>query len=242
MEFIKTKKYDKKFVTENLMGPNSLTMIEELTSTLDIHSGMKILDLGCGRGLTSIFLAKEFGATVYATDLWIDATENHARFVAMGLDHLIIPLHAEATDLPFAHEYFDAIISIDAYQYFGEEASFMDTKLAPLVKSGGQIALAVPGFKEEIHDNLPSEILTSWTAEDVSTFHSCEWWGNLLAQSKEIHIQSIEEMTCFEEAWQDWLDIDSSHEYASLSLNDRRAMKAGAGKYMNLISILARRK
>ena len=36
---------------------------------------MKILDLGCGKGLTSIFLAKEFGVQVYATDLWITAAE-----------------------------------------------------------------------------------------------------------------------------------------------------------------------
>lgn len=46
---------------------------------------MKILDLGCGKGLTSIFLAKEFGVQVYATDLWITAAENFERFKSSGL-------------------------------------------------------------------------------------------------------------------------------------------------------------
>lgn len=236
MEFIKSDKYDKQFVEENLMGPNSLKMVEELTSTLDLHPGMKVMDLGCGKGLTSIFLAKEFGVQVFATDLWVGATENYNRFKQMGLDNLIIPIHADATDLPFAEEFFDAIISVDAYHYFGREASFMDDKIAPFVKSGGQIALAFPGFKKDIHDNLPPEFLLSWKAEDLETFHSCEWWKNILGQSQKIHIQSIGEMDCFEACWKDWLDSDVDY-----AINDRKSMEAGAGKYMNMISVLAQR-
>jgi cyclopropane fatty-acyl-phospholipid synthase-like methyltransferase len=60
VDFKKTAKYDKQFVSDNLMGPNALKMVEELTSKLDLHPGMRVLDLGCGKGLTSIFLAKEF--------------------------------------------------------------------------------------------------------------------------------------------------------------------------------------
>ncbi len=71
MLFIKSETYDKAFINENLMGPNPLKMLEELTDKLDLQPGMRVLDLGCGKGLTSIFLAKEFGVHVYATDLYI---------------------------------------------------------------------------------------------------------------------------------------------------------------------------
>lgn len=240
MNYEKTEKYDKQFVNENLMGPNALKIAEELTSTLNLQPGMKVLDLGCGKGLTSIFLAKEFGVEVYATDLWIGATENYIRFKQMGLDNLIIPIHANATDLPFAAEYFDAIISIDAYQYFGEDPSFMDNKISPLLKSGGQIAIAIPGFKKDIHDNLPQVFFLSWKPEDLQTFHSCQWWGNLLSQSKTIQIQNIQEMSCFETCWDDWLN--SNNEYTSHAINDSKSMNAGAGEYMNLVSILATKK
>lgn len=102
-----------------MMGPNALKILEELTVGLDLHPGMKVLDLGCGKGLTSIFLAKEFGVQVYATDLWITATENYERFKSLGLDELITPIHADATELPYAENYFDAVISVDSYHYFG---------------------------------------------------------------------------------------------------------------------------
>ena len=71
----------------------------ELTEGIKLTSDMKILDLGCGKGLTSIFLAKEFGVQVYATDLWITAAENFERFKKLGLEDRIIPIHANALDL-----------------------------------------------------------------------------------------------------------------------------------------------
>jgi cyclopropane fatty-acyl-phospholipid synthase-like methyltransferase len=239
MKFLKSNKYDKKFVDENLMGPNSMKMLEELLQSVKLEKGMRVLDLGCGKGLTSVFLAKEFGVQVFATDLWIGATENYQLIKSLNLENQIIPIHADAGDLPYANEYFDAIISIDSYYYFGTEPEYMD-KLAPLVKKGGTIALAFPGVKQELNGVLPDEMMLSWAEakdEVLKTFHSIPWWKELLSQSKEISIDSIQEMQCHDEAWKDWLSCE--HEYA---INDRLSMEAGAGKYMNLIAIIAKRK
>lgn len=236
MTTVKNEKYDRQFVLENLMGPNALKMVEELTANLDLRPGMRVLDLGCGKGLTSIFLAEEYGVQVFAVDLWIEATENYERFCERGLDEQIIPLHCDANDLPFAENFFDAVVSVDAYYYFGEDPAFMDQKLAPLVKPGGQIGLAFPGFKEDIHDRLPACFFLSWTAEDLQTFHSCAWWRDLLARSQTIGEIDIGELSCFETCWQDWLDCDN--EYA---VNDRLSMAAGAGAYMNLIRVLMKK-
>lgn len=237
MEYPKTAKYDKQFVKDNLMGPNALKILEELTLDLDLQPGMRVLDLGCGKGLTSIFLAKEFGVQVFATDLWISATENYNRFKQLGLDNQIIPIHADANDLPYADEYFDAAISVDAYHYFGESETFVDEKLAPLIKPNGVIALAFPGLKKDIHDRLPPEFFLSWAAKDLEAFHSCEWWANLLSKSRKISIKSIGELSCHDECWRDWLATDNPY-----AVRDRPAMEAGAGKHMNLISVLATRK
>src|SRR5215468_4458491 len=60
-------------------GANALWLTEWLTSKLDLRSGMKLLDLGCGRAASSIFLRREFGVQVWATDLWFSAAENIQR-------------------------------------------------------------------------------------------------------------------------------------------------------------------
>lgn len=240
MNFFKSNQYDKTFINENMMGPNSMKILEELLQSFSLTKDMRVLDLGCGKGLTSIYLANEFGLQVFATDLWISATENYKTFKSMGLENQIIPIHAEATDLPYAEEYFDAVISIDSYHYFGTEPEYMDEKLAPLVKKDGIIALGIPGVKKELNGVLADEMMLSWADvkdEILKTFHSVSWWQELLGKSKEITIESIQEMQCHDECWQDWLSCD--HEYAK---KDRPAMEAGAGKYMNIIGIIAKRK
>jgi cyclopropane fatty-acyl-phospholipid synthase-like methyltransferase len=67
MVFMKSSEYDTAFVKENMMGPNSMKIVEEMAESLKLEKGMRVLDLGCGRGLTSIFLAKEYGVTVLPT-------------------------------------------------------------------------------------------------------------------------------------------------------------------------------
>jgi len=98
---------------------------------------------------------------------------NYERIKSMGLEDKIIPIHAEAHDLPFAHEFFDVAISVDAYHYFGVEKDYLTNYFAPLVKKGGQIAVAVPGLKKEFTNGVPAELLPYWF--DDMNFHSCDW-------------------------------------------------------------------
>ena len=123
--------YDPWWVVENLMGPHPLWLAESLTDLQAPASGTRVLDLGCGKALTSIFLAHEFGVRVTAADLWIPAEENLERIEAAGMAELVVPIWAEAHSLPFEPGSFDAIVSFDAYQYFGTA----DLYLAYLVVS-----------------------------------------------------------------------------------------------------------
>lgn len=228
----KSDRYDIGFVKENMMGPNSMKIVEELSKNLRLEKGMRVLDLGCGRALTSIFLAKEFGVTVFATDLWISATDNYKRIREMGLEEKIIPIHAEARDLPFAHEFFDIAICVDAYQYFGLDEEYLTKYYAPLVKKGGQIAIAVPGLKKEFTNGIPTELMPYWT--DDMNFHSCDWWLKLWGNSNLVSIKECRELDCLKEAWKDWLSCDN--EFAR---RDADMMKAEAGNYFNFVSISA---
>ena len=221
---------DYRFLQENMMGPNAWILAEELTSDLPIKRGMRILDLGCGRGISSIFLAKKYEAEVFAVDLWISATENFARFQQMGVAQQTGPLQFDARQLPFAQSFFDAVVSIDSYHYFGNNNTYFKKILRPTLKKRAVVALAFPGMKNEIHENIPEEMKPLWDEEALQMWHSIDWWKPKF----ETHLKdfNIAEMDCFSRAWDDWLACDNP--YAS---EDRSMIETDNGRFMNLIKL-----
>src|ERR1700722_1942504 len=107
-------------------GAHSLSLTEWLPAPQDLRAGMRVLDLGCGRASTSIFLHREFGAQVWATDLWFSAAENIQRIRDAGVESGVFPLHADARALPFAPDFFDAIVCIDSFPYFGTDDLYLN--------------------------------------------------------------------------------------------------------------------
>lgn len=94
----------KKYVSaETMMGPNSVRILAELLEKypLQTDSDDMILDLGCGTGLTSLIIAKETGARVFANDLWISAEENGKRFAEWGVGEQVTPVCEDASMLHF---------------------------------------------------------------------------------------------------------------------------------------------
>jgi len=230
-----TDNYDRDFLLETMMGPNAMRITEELAGYLPISPGMRILDLGCGMGISSILLAQKYGATVFAADLWISPTENAARFAKRGLDTKIFPFLVDATkEIPFAHEYFDMIVSVDSYQYFGCNEEMLG-KLLPLVKQGGLVAIAVPGFNQDFPEGqLPKEVKPFWTPEWY--FYSCTWWRSLWEKEKGVEVLLVREMDSCKQAWDEWLQSPNPHAKSDIPM-----MEAGAGKYFNIIQMIGRK-
>jgi cyclopropane fatty-acyl-phospholipid synthase-like methyltransferase len=174
-KYPRTEKYDPAWIAENWMGPNPLWLLEELGRNLDLRPGMKVLDMGCGKGLTSVFLAKEYGVTVFANDLWISATENLRRFEEAGVADKVFPIHAEAHGLPYAEGFFDAAVSIDSYHYYGTDETYFPCVYSKLVKPGGQFGIVCVGLSNEFAKGFPETLKEFW-AEDMFTWHSAAWW------------------------------------------------------------------
>jgi hypothetical protein len=80
-------------------------------------------------------------------------------------------------------------------------------------------------------------MLLSWSIEDLQTLHDAVYWREILEATEDVRIISINELSGFDECWNDWLSCDN--EYA---IGDRKSMEAGAGKYMNLLAIALKRK
>ncbi|WP_165253023.1 class I SAM-dependent methyltransferase [Adlercreutzia sp. ZJ304] len=237
-QFPKSETFPLNTVQSKIMGPNPLKLCEELLHEHEIPKNAVVLDLGSGTGITSCMLAREYGFITYAVDLWSDPGENMRFFEEMGLSNRqICPIKADATQgLPFATEFFDAVISIDSYNYFGRDSAYLGEKLLPHVKHGGLLYFAIPGMVKDCHDNLPCELLLSWTPEQLEYMHDMDWWRTMIEPTCGVHIESISSLSCHDEAWADWLTCEN--EYAA---GDRASMEAGAGKLLNSIGIVLRK-
>jgi cyclopropane fatty-acyl-phospholipid synthase-like methyltransferase len=144
-----TARYDPNWIRENALGENALCQVESLSRRLPLRSGMRILDLACGNATSSIFLAREFAVEVWAADLWVSPNDNRRRAIEFGCERTVFPLRVDAHSLPFAEDFFDAVVAIDSYLYFGTHERYL-SYLLKFVKPGGHIGVVDIGFTREI--------------------------------------------------------------------------------------------
>jgi SAM-dependent methyltransferase len=205
--FPRSSQYDPQWIVDNLMGPHVLWLAEYLAEAVPLKPGMRVLDLGCGKAVSSIFFAKEFGVHVTACDLWIEPHENQRRIDAAGVAHLVQPVHAEAHALPFARESFDAIVSLDAYHYFGTDDLYLGT-IAQFLKPGGRLGIVCPGVTREI-DGAPAH-LGPWWHWDFCSFHSPAWWRRHWAKTGLVAVEAADWMPDGHDLWREWCRVTAS--------------------------------
>ena len=235
-DFPRSSQYHPDWILSSVSGgANSLWLTEWLAAQMDLRPGMRVLDLGCGRAASSIFLRREFGVQVWATDLWCSASENAQRIRDAGVEDGVFPVHADARSLPFGKDFFDAIISIDSFFYYGTDDLYLEY-LARFVKPEGHIGIAGAGLMREIEGPVP-EHLRPWWTNDLWCLHSAAWWRRHWERTG---IMGIEVADTMPEGWQRWLDWhriiapDNAVEIA--------ALEADRGEYLGYVRVVGQRR
>lgn len=239
-----SNKYDAKWVFENEMGPQPLWLTEALTQSLNLSPGMRVLDLACGKGLTSVFLAREYGVQVYAVDFdeWGDMTSPEIRFgnaKAFNVDHLITPIKANAENLPFASNFFDAVICVNAYIYFGANETYLDY-IAKFLRPGGRIAMVVPGYPKDITNGVPLYI-KDFLGDELWTWKTFPWWRGLWEKSSCIALDVADTLKNGNDLW---LRYDASLAASGLSRwpDETDIFRQDNGDYISFIRMVATKK
>lgn len=168
--------YDESWLLSLDMGPNPLWQLEHLLRDIPLQPGMRVLDLGCGKGATSVFLVREFGVSVTACDLWVPAEELKAHLREAGVVDEVVVLNANGRDLPLPEESFDAIVSIDAFEYFGTDVHLLPSVLRVL-KPGGQIGISTPALRVDPYVQPPPSYITDVVGWEAAAWHAPEWWA-----------------------------------------------------------------
>ena len=234
--FPRAAKYDPAWLTANVSGgANALWLTEWLTSAMELRPGMRVLDLGCGRAVSSVFLRREFGVQVWATDLWFSASENLRRFRDAGVDDGVFPIHADARSLPFAAEFFDAVVCIDSFPYYGTDDLYL-SYLARLVKPRGAIGIAGAGWMREIDGDVPGHLREWWT-NDLCCIHSADWWRRHWERTGIVDIALADTMPDGWQRWLEWQKLIAPDNHAEIN-----ALEADRGEYLGYVRVVAHRR
>jgi cyclopropane fatty-acyl-phospholipid synthase-like methyltransferase len=192
LAFPLTAKYDPQRIRDNAVGENALCQTESLARRLPLRAGMRILDLGCGKATSSIFLAREFGVEVWAADGATSPSENRKRAVALGCEVNAFPLRVDAHSLPFAKDFFDAVIAIDSFLYFGTDDRYL-SYVAQFIKPGGFIGIVDIALTRDIRsiEDAP-EYLRPQYQKHWSYVHTAQWWRQHWEKTGLVDVQCAE--------------------------------------------------
>jgi SAM-dependent methyltransferase len=215
---------------------NALWMTEWLCEALDLRPGMRVLDLGCGRAMSSIFLHREFGVQVWAADLWFSPTENFQRIRDAGVEGGVFPIHVDARSLPFAAEYFDAIVSLDSYCYYGTDDFYLGN-LARFLKPGGPIGIAQAAQLREIAGEVPPHLQKWWAQDQPWSLHSADWWRGHWAKTGIVDIEVADTLPDGWRCWVDWLRLIGPENTTEIE-----AIETDAGRNLGYVRVVGRRR
>ena len=128
---------------------------------LDRSRPLKIADIGCGTGASTILLAKELDAEITAVDFlpeFLDELITRAK--AHGVVERITPLSCSMDALPFADEEFDVIWSEGAIYNMGFQAGV--SAWGRFLKPGGKLVVSEITW---LTATRPPELQSYWERE-----------------------------------------------------------------------------
>ncbi len=216
--------YSRDEIYEDFFGGGGLYLATHMTRTLRLTPGDIVLDLGCGKGPTSIFLVKHFGVKVIAADLWTAATFLNDKFTARGYADRIVPLNLDAAQpLPFAENYFDAIFCMNSFNFYGGSVDFIQ-RLTTHLKSGGQICLGSEVLSDEFtaeqlqHPPYVYAFQLPPPNEHVNVFegdfkkqHTPIWWRDLFEQAG-LNVEHCAELDDADRIYEELVRYEDAHD------------------------------
>ena len=128
---------------------------------LDRSRPLKIADIGCGTGASTIVLARELDADITAVDFLPEfLNELQKRAKEHGVGERITTLNCSMDALPFAQNEFDVIWSEGAVYNMGFEAGISAWR--QFLKPGGKLIVSEITW---LSTARPAELQTYWKAE-----------------------------------------------------------------------------
>ncbi len=174
-------------------GQVDMTDLGELLAHLDIKKSDKVLDLGCGAGVISKYIADETGAVVTGLDYAATAIAEAKRRTA-GESGRLDFIQADINQLDLPEGSFDAVVSLDTLYWVADLEDALG-RVAKAVRAHGRIGVFIAQNRSE--GDLPNILKAdntdfaralqklgwSYEAFDYTVQNAAFWRRNLDAAS-----------------------------------------------------------
>jgi len=165
---------------------------DALVNLCEIVKGSLVLDVGCGVGVSPCYLAQKYGCQVVGVDILEKmVVRSRERAKKLKLHDRVEFKVADAQDLPFEDDMFDAVIT-ESVTAFSKDKQRAVSEYVRVTKSGGYV-----GLNETVWLKVPPPPeIKAWAAQDVGATVEplpVDEWVALLKNAglTEIHTQSF---------------------------------------------------
>jgi len=153
-----------------------------LVKLCQILPGYRVLDVGCGAGRTPVYLAKEYDLNVIGVDIhpgMVAASKALAKFERVETQ--VSFRLADAQDLPFNDDSFDAVI-VESVTVFPLDQQQAVNEYARVLKPGGYLGMNESSYLQP----NPPEAIVAWAGQDTAMkacIHTSQGWQALLKKA-----------------------------------------------------------
>jgi SAM-dependent methyltransferase len=154
---------------------------EELLRLCHVGEGQRVLDVGCGAGITATFIAREHGCTVTGVDVFDQMVARaQERAEQVGVTDRTEFRVADAQDLPFDDGTFDVTLSESVTAFSADKVRNL-REYTRVTRPGGYVGLNEATFAEPPTPELIRFVQSAFGP--VTEFLSADEWASVMEEA-----------------------------------------------------------